>query len=388
MNSFDYYQPTEIKFGWGRISEIAETAMPLGKHALLVTGPRSSALGSLYERISLALKENDILVSHFDKVVPNPTTLSIDAGAQLALREKVDFVIGVGGGSSMDTAKAIAVGATHEGTAWDYRLFSHKKISSKSLPILAVSTTSGTGSQVTPFAVLTNPQQKSKFALADKNLFPRAAIVDPELMLTVPEHISMSTGFDAFAHAFESYIHSNASSFTDLLALAAMKLVVSYLPKVLVNGSDRVARSEMAWADTMAGLCIANAGTTLPHGIGMAIGGHAPGVMHGEALAAIYPEFMRYTYVSAVARFAALGRILDPRLESESDDFAAAKSCDLMQIFLERIGMHSNLKKLGIPREELPLIADDSVALPDYTVNPRVATRDEILEMVERSYNS
>lgn len=388
MNPFDYYQPTEIRFGWSRVSEIAETAVPLGKHALLVTGPRSSALGPLYEEISSALKGNDISVSHFDKVVPNPTTLSIDAGAQLALREKVDFVIGVGGGSSMDTAKAIAVGATHEGTAWDYRLFSRKKISSKSLPILAVSTTSGTGSQVTPFAVLTNPQQKSKFALADRNLFPRVAIVDPELMLTVPEHISMCTGFDAFAHAFESYIHSNASSFTDLLALEAMKLVICYLPKVLANGADREARSKMAWADTLAGLCIANAGTTLPHGIGMAIGGHAPHVMHGEALASIYPEFMRYTYVSAVVRFAALGRILDPLLENESDDLAAAKSCDLMQIFLDRIGMHSNLKKLGIPREELPLIADDSVALPDYTVNPRVATRDEILEMVERSYNS
>jgi alcohol dehydrogenase class IV len=206
-------------------------------------------------------------------------------------------------------------------------------------------------------------------------------------MLTVPEHITASTGFDVFAHAFESYIHKNASVYTDMHAREAIKRVTKYLPLTLEDRTNKEARIEMAWADTLAGLCIANAGTTLPHGIGMAIGGHTPNVMHGEALAIVYPEFMRYTYKSALKKFADIGRIFNCELEDVSNEEAAEKSCEEIDKFLKKIGMSLTLKELRVPEEELSAIADDTQKLPDYTVNPRIATRDEIYKILKKSYN-
>jgi alcohol dehydrogenase class IV len=386
MESFNYYQPTDIRFGWGRIKEVGDIVVQFGEKCLLVTVPVVDALAPVFEKVKKSLKDVEVEVFHFDGVVPNPTTDSVNKGAEMAIENKVDVVLGVGGGSSMDTAKAIAVGATHKGEAWDYRLFSDKKITKKRLPIIAIPTTSGTGSQVTPVSVLTNSAEKSKFALVDKLLCPMVSIVDPQLTVTVPKHITASTGFDVFTHAFESYIHKNASVYTDMHALEAIKRVVKYLTVVLEDGLNKEARTEMAWADTLAGLCIANAGTTLPHGIGMAIGGHAPNVMHGEALAIMYPEFMRYTYKSAIQKFAIIGRMLNSELENENNEVAAEKSCEEMDKFLKKIGMYLTLEELNVPEEELSAIADDTMELPDYSVNPRVATKDEVLEMLKKRY--
>jgi len=386
MKSFDYYQPTDIRFGWGRVKEVGDIVAQFGEKCLLVTVPVVDVLAPVFEKVKNSLEDGGVEVFHFDDVVPNPTTDSVNKGVEMAIKNKVDIVLGVGGGSSMDTAKAIAVGATHEGEAWDYRLFSDKKITEKRLPIIAITTTSGTGSQVTPVSVVTNSTEKSKFALVDKLLCPKVSIVDPQLMVTVPKHITASTGFDVFTHAFESYIHKDASVYTDMHALEAIKRVVKYLSVVLEDGSNKEARTEMAWADTLAGLCISNAGTTLPHGIGMAIGGHVPNIMHGQVLAIMYPEFMRYTYKSAIQKFAIIGRILNPELENVSDEVAAEKSCEEMDKFLNKISMHLTLEELNVPEEELFAIADDTMKLPDYSVNPRVATRDEVLKMLKKQY--
>lgn len=385
MKNFDYYQPTKIHFGWSRLNEIGKNVSLLGKRCLLVT-VKGGPLEEVFRRIKGYLNDEGVEVFHFNKVIPNPTTNIVNQGAQMAVKNNVDVVLGVGGGSSMDTAKAISVGATHEGEAWDYRLFSDKKITEKRLPILAVPTTSGTGSQVTPVSVVTNADKKSKFAIVDPLLFPIISLIDPELMITVPFHITASTGFDVFAHSFESYIHSDASTYTDLLAEEAMKIVIEYLPKVLENGKDRESREKMAWADTLAGLCIANAGTTLPHGIAMAIGGHAPNVMHGEALAAIYPEFVEYTYPHAMDKFARIATFFNSDLKNKTKEEAAKAFKDEITTFLKQIGMYFTLSELGVPEDELSLIADDSVELPDYKANPRAATRDEIYRMLKNIF--
>lgn len=386
MQAFDFYQPTWVRFGEGRLDEVGEVVRMHGQRCLLVTGHTSEAKLPVYERVKKILQKAGIEVFHFAGVSTNPTTEIVEEGVQIATQHNVNVLLGLGGGSSMDTAKAIAVGATHPGKAWDYRLFAEKAITHKTLPIIAVPTTSGTGSQVTPVSVITNPAEKFKSALVSPFVCPRSCIVDPQLMLTVPEHITASTGFDAFAHAFESYIHKSASPYTDLLAVEAIKIIVRYVPKAIEEGTNKEARAWMAWADTLAGLCISNAGTVLPHGIGMAIGGHAPHVLHGEALAAIYPEFMRYTYNSSVGKFASLGRILNPGLEGVPDEVAASRSCEETEKFLRKIGMWLDLKKLKVPEDKLAAIAADSVRLPDYEVNPRVATSDEILEMLKQSY--
>jgi len=386
MKSFDYFQPTAIRFGPGRISEAADIVGRYGTRCLVVTTPPEGALAATYERVINILKDGGIEVAHFDGVVPNPTTECVTAGAIMAREFDAQVVLGLGGGSSMDTAKAIAVEATHPGTCWDYLWFRDTQPTDATLPVIAASTTSGTGSQVTQVAVVTNPAEKNKSALYNAIIYPKVAIIDPELVYTVPPHVTASTGFDVFCHAFESYLHVNGTPYTDYLALEAIRLVAENLPAVVEDGANQEARAKMAWADTLAGLCIANAGVTLPHGIGMTIGGQCPQVMHGEALAVVYPEFTRFTYPSAVEKFAVMGRIFDPALNDQPDEVAAAQSCELLDDLLKKIGMWLSLEELGVTKDDVVAIADNSRVLPDYKNNPRIASRDEIYDMLMAGY--
>jgi alcohol dehydrogenase class IV len=252
--------------------------------------------------------------------------------------------------------------------------------------VVAITTTSGTGSHVTQVAVMTETATRTKSAIYNSRIFPRISIVDPDLMVTVPSHITASTGFDAFAHAFESFIHVGGSPYGDMMAVEAMRLVNAYLPRALKNGQDREAREKMAWADTLAGLCIAHVGVTLPHGIGMTISGLCPSVLHGESLAVTYPEFTRFTWSSARPKFAVMGRILDPALEGLAEETAAEEACAAMDSFLKKIDMWISFETLKVSRNDLEAIADNSRVLPDYKNNPRIASRDEIYSMLTASY--
>jgi alcohol dehydrogenase class IV len=189
---FTLYQPTELIFGCGRIKELGEVVKRFGERTLLVTVKEFPSVQQQYSRVKGILTEAGIEVAHFDGVVPNPTVESIAAGARLARESRAQSVIGLGGGSSMDSAKAIAVEATHEGSCWDY-LFYKRLPSTKTLPIIAVSTTSGTGSQVTQVAVITDPVTCDKSAIYHSNVYPRVSIVDPELMVTVPPSVTAPT---------------------------------------------------------------------------------------------------------------------------------------------------------------------------------------------------
>jgi len=325
-------------------------------------------------------------VTHFDGVIPNPTVASITAGADMAKEYDVDLIIGLGGGSSMDSAKAISVEATHPGTSWDYLFYKDQPDPTKLLPVIAISTTSGTGSQVTQVAVVTNPEKRDKSALYNNILYPQVCLVDPELMLTVPKFVTACTGFDVFCHAFESLIHPNNSAYVNMMAWQAISLVIENLPTLLKDQNDLNAREKMAWGDTLAGLCIANAGVTLPHGMGMAIGGMYPHIAHGEALALIYPAFAEFTQNHETHKFAKLARMLNPDLTSESDETAAAKSPEEISKFLGIIGLNYGLKDAKVPENELEALAVQCMVLPDYKGNPRVATEKEMLELVKASY--
>ena len=385
MKAFNYQQPTEIVFGCGRVDEIGALAAKWGKRCLLVTVPAFDAVAPLYRRVKQRLAEAGVETFHFDGVIPNPTTEVVSAGADIAKANRVDLVIGLGGGSSMDTAKAIAVEATHVGTAWDY-LHYKTPPTTKTLPIIAISTTSGTGSQTTPCAVVTRSSDKDKSAIWHPNIFPRIAIVDPELMLTLPRAMTAMTGFDAFAHNFEAYLSVGTNPYVETLALEGIRLILENLPKVLENGANLEARSAMAWADTLGGLAISSGGVTLPHGLGMQISGHCPLVAHGQSLAVTYPVFTRYTWPAAIEKFAKVGRLFNPSLNGVSDESAAEACCEEIDGFLRRIGLWIGFSDLGVSPEELKEIAADGQVLGDYRNNPRVASLEEMLDMLNRSF--
>jgi alcohol dehydrogenase class IV len=283
----------------------------------------------------------------------------------------------------MDAAKAVALGATNPGSVWEYRLFGERKLSNKILPIVTMGTTAGTGSHISPVSVLTHPGINSKFAIVDYSLCPVWAIVDPSLTISVPPHTTAATGFDVFAHAFESTLHPNASPFVNICADHALSLVSLYLPRAVQDGNDYEARIAMAEADTLAGICITNAGTTLPHGIAMAIGGHAPHVMHGEALAAVYPAVMEFTWQDAVPQFARLYRILTNSPNVSGNENEEAKlAADTVVALIRRIGLSATVSGLGLDPSIYDAIVHDTFKLPDYQANPKVPTERNVHEIL------
>ena len=385
MKNFTYFAPTEIFFGWGCLNQIGDIAARYGKKALVVTGHSSPSGAALYERVKKLFAEAGVESCRFDGVIPNPTTDVVGAGARVAKDFGAQLVIGLGGGSSMDAAKAIAVEASHPGTAWDYLHYTSGP-TEKTLPVIAVGTTAGTGSQTTPCAVITNPATKDKSAIWHRNIFPRAAIVDPELTLTMPKDVTAQTGFDAFCHNFESYISVGTNPLVETIALEGIRIIAENLPRVLADGRDAEARSRMAWADTLGGMAIASGGVTLPHGLGMQIGGFCPHVSHGQSLAVFYPEFTRFTWQSAPEKFAALGRLLDPALKTADDREAAEGGCGAIDGFLKKIGLWTDFKSLNVSKEEIRIIADHGQVLGDYKNNPRIASIEEMYDMLIRCY--
>jgi len=317
--------PSQIRFGVGRINELKDISLGLGKKCLLVSRPVNGSQKETYKRITTVLANAGVSIVNFDEIVPNPTTEGVENGIKIALEHQVDFVLGVGGGSVMDSAKLIAF-LYNEGGHIDWanaiekysNPFAVGKSPESALPFVAVSTTSGTGSQSTQAAVVTDMANKNKVTIFHSGLFPSVSIIDPELMLSVPAHVTAATGFDAFTHAFESYLGSLTSPLTESMSLMAIKIVFDYLPHAIENPADIESRTQLAWADTLAGMCLANGGAQLPHPLGEIIGGICPRVPHGETLAIVYPEFLKYKEPLAKEKFARVARYINSENDNRS----------------------------------------------------------------------
>ena len=300
-NPFTFFVPTQIRFGAGKLNELKTIAPTLGKRVLLVTRPRKGSLKATYEVVEKLLEEVGLSYTYFDEVIPNPTLEGVEKGIELAVENQVDFVIGIGGGSVLDTAKLIAFLTTPSGAIdWEAALskysnpFAVGPSPDSALPFIAVSTTSGTGSHCTQAAVVSNTVKQEKITFFHSGLFPSIAIVDPELMCSVPPTVTAATGFDAFTHAFESFLGGRTSPLTEAMSLEAIRLIFENLPAVLKDPHNTSLRTRLAWADTLAGMCLANGGADLPHPLGEIIGGICPRIAHGETLAMVYPDFLKY----------------------------------------------------------------------------------------------
>ncbi|MHA1932524.1 MAG: iron-containing alcohol dehydrogenase [Promethearchaeota archaeon] len=387
MRNINYYSPSRIQFGWGRVAEVGDIVAQFGKRCLMVTVPPFPALNPVFEKIKKLCSNAGVETFHFDGVQPNPTTDNVNAGVKMGVKNKVDVVLGVGGGSSIDTAKCISVGLTHEGEAWDYRVIDGKPIEDKLLPIIAVSTTAGTGAEVTAAAVVSKTDIHLKYALYDTLLCPTVAIIDPELTLTLPPHITASTGWDAFCHSFEAYTHNaNSSDYVDMLALEGIRLIIKNLPIAIKDGQNKEAREALHWANTLGGLAILNSGVTLPHGMGMAIGGSAPHIAHGEALAIMYPAINRWTWNKSIKEYATVARLFNPDLKDVSDEVAAEKGCDEIDKFLKEIGMWMSFKDKNVTESTLNDIAEDTFKLPDYENHAIIPKAEDVMNLLKKRY--
>lgn len=363
MEQFRFYQPTRIHFGAGCLNQVGSIVGKYGKKCMLVTTTNTEdVLRPLYDRVKALLSEAGIQVVHFDKVVPNPTISGIEEAIALVHQEKVEVVLAVGGGSSIDTAKSITLFNGAGKVDWP-KVFStytdpfaeYESPSPEVLPLVAVPTTAGTGSELTQAMVISDPEHNDKECIFHDKAFAKEAIIDPELMRTLPPRMTAITGFDAFTHSFESYLRDCASPYTRTIGMKAMSLIIETLPKLVKDTGNMELREKMAQAAMFSGISLGNAAATLPHPISEIVGGVAPRLAHGQCLATLYPQYLRWQCTQAVEKCAAVARLFDPALSDKSDKEAADKLPLLMKEFLKSVGLYYSFSQLGLTEEELKL---------------------------------
>jgi len=271
IKDLDFSMPTKLLFGQGRLKEVGEETRKYGQKALLVTGKRSAKKLGFTDGVIEYLKSEKVRTVLYDKVEPNPDKQTVDTGATLAKEEGCDIVVALGGGSALDVGKGITVVVSHGGEVWKY--MGEGNVPGPTLPLIAIPTTAGTGSETTPFAMLSFREEKIKTFMGSPFIFPKVAIVDPTLMVAKSSYLSACTGMDALSHALEAYTSKLSQPISDRIALQAIELCSKSLPKVVMNGNNLEARTDMALASSLAGMAIAQAGCGNAHTIGNTVGG-------------------------------------------------------------------------------------------------------------------
>ena len=383
---FSLHIPTRLLFGCGEIKNLATEKLP-GKKALIVisAGTSMKKYGYLDKVIEL-LKDNDTEAVVFDKILPNPIKRHVMEAAALCRAEQCDFVIGLGGGSSIDSAKAIAVMACNEGDYWDYVIGGSGKgrPAAKALPIIAIPTTAGTGTEADPWTVITNEEKQEKIGFGNQHTFPALSIVDPELMVSIPPHLTAYQGFDAFFHAAEGFLANCATPISDLYALEAIRLLYKYLPVAVKDGKNLKARAKVAWASTLAGLVESTSSCTSEHSLEHAMSAYYPALPHGAGLIAISEAYFETFRNDCMKRYMKMAEVMTQQKSNRPSDFMDAlirmqKECEVYQL---------KLSDWGLKEEDLPKMVQNARETMGglFMFDPRPLTDEEVLGIYKNSY--
>jgi alcohol dehydrogenase class IV len=380
--------PFKLAFGAGKLKDVGDEVASYGKKVFIVIDPYLRG-SDTENQIQDNLKRNGLDYITFDDISPNPRCWVVDRGADMCKAEACDVVLAIGGGSTIDTAKAIAITSVNGEDSWLYtsRVDEYvAEIKNPALPLIAIPTTSGTGTETTPYSVLNNPEVHSKATIVSDYCFPKVSIVDPELMVSMPPMITALTGIDAFAHALEAYTSTISTPFIDMVALEAIRLFAENIKECCNNGSNIEARENMAWASTLGGIAIARCTTTLPHALGQALAGltDAP---HGGSIACCIGRCIEWALPNGEEKFAKIAQIFDPSLASASvSERAAALPEILDKLWLEILNQNVTMSTYGLKEdqiEELAYIAY-STLYGGIKVFPRVASKSELVELIKK----
>lgn len=385
--SFNYYMPTRLLFGKGKLSTLHTQKLP-GSNALIVISAGQSIkkngyLARLEEQLNLAG------VAHvlYDKILPNPLKEHVMEGAAIAREHKCDFVIGLGGGSSIDSAKAIAVMATNDGDYWDYisgGTGKAKPVLNAPLPIVAVTTTAGTGTEADPWTVVTNGNEKIGFGY--DRTFPVLSIIDPDLMMTVPSDLTAYQGFDAFFHSTEGYLNKTANEMSDLFSLKSISLIGKSLAKAVSDGNNEEARADVALANTYAGIVESTSGCISEHSIEHAMSAFHPKLPHGAGLIMISIAYYMFLVKSAScdARMIDMAKALGKKDANTALDFVIALRELQRDCGVDKLKMSD----YGILKEEIPKIAENAKETMGglYQVDPCTISLEDTIKILEESY--
>lgn len=376
--------PNHTVVGTNVLSEAAPLLKKMGNKAFIVTG-RHVAVSDMMKQLTALLDENGIGCVIFDGITGEPTDTMIENGVEMLKSSGCDFIIGIGGGSPLDSAKAIAAMAVNEGSIADYN---GKEITGEILPLAAIPTTAGTGSEATKFTVITDSEKGIKMLLKGDVLVPKLAIVDSSFTVGAPKSVTSATGLDALTHAVEAYTSRKAFSMTDTLAVSAVKRIMKYLPIAYREPDNSLAREQMSIAALEAGICINNSSVTIVHGMSRPIGAlfHVP---HGMSNAMLLKECLSFAVSGAYEKFANLGRETGVASDSDSDETAAEKFIDSLQSICDVCEIPT-LEQYGIGRDEyyskISKMATDAVASGSPANTVKEVTVDDCIEIYKKLY--
>ena len=376
--------PSVMKIGGGAISETSSILKRLEvKHPLIVTDAFLVQVG-LADSLRQQLEKAGIACDIYSETVPDPTTEAVAAGLRAFIQGEHDSLVSLGGGSPIDSAKAIAMLSSNGGHARDYKV--PNEIPKKGPPHVAIPTTAGTGSEVSRFTVITDSETDEKMLITGAPLVPNAAIVDFELTMSMPARLTADTGTDSLTHAIEAYVSRRANAFADAFALAAMKTIWAELPTAFHNPGNRHARESMMLAATQAGMAFSNASVALVHGMSRPIGAHFH-VPHGLSNAMLLPAVTAFSVKAGERRYAECARTIGVAEPSGSDAKAARKLIDALFERNQDLEVPSP-KKYGISEERyfslIPAMAKQALDSGSPANNPRIPTREEIEEIYRK----
>ena len=381
---FSFTGARKIVFGNGSFQQLPEHIRELqAKRPMIVLDKQLAATG-MKEQVVELLKKSGMECQIFDKVDPEPKISLADEGAKLALKAKCDIIVGIGGGSAMDVAKAIAVLATNKGKAVDY--LGLNKVPGPGLPKIMIPTTAGTGSEVTFTSVFVRPDLKKKEGMNSPFLYPDLALLDPLLTVSLPPGPTASTGIDALCHAIESYTSINASPLSELLSLEAIALIAENLRTAVHDGSNIAAREKMLLGSLYAGLGLANAGVTAVHSLSYPLGGKY-GIPHGLANTVLLPYVMSYNISGAQEKFVDIAEAMGEMVEGLPLREAAYLAVEAVNALVEDCGIQTNLEDLGISEDDFEEMAKIAmtVARP-LANNPRQVTLEDAVAIYEDAF--
>ncbi len=384
MNFFEFYLPVEILFGWGSLQKLGHVAKRFGFKAIIVTGKSSTKKHGYLDKTIEFLRKNGVSeIIVFDEVEPNPTDKMVNRASQVVVEEKVDFIVGLGGGSSLDSAKAISIVSSNEGYAWDYVNYPEgpRLIPFLNRPVICIPTTAGTGSEVNRYSVISNPIRKEKLVISHSLNYPKVAIVDPSLTVSMDRKLTAITGVDAFMHALESLTNKAYNPLADELAMKAIKIIKEWLPVAIEEPNNKEARTQMAYASMLAGIAIDKKRVALIHAMEHPVSAHYPEIAHGEGLAALAVAVTKFNYSGNPDKYALFAQLM-------GYDSKAHRAVDAVEEFLEKVGMRVSLKDLNVEKDKLERLAEDvyMTARGIFLINPVEPSIDDVYKIYQEAY--
>jgi alcohol dehydrogenase class IV len=373
---FGYELPTRIEFGAGVAGLVGEPIKELGGSRVLVITDPGVAKAGIADRVAEPLSQASVAYELYQDVTAEPEAAGVEAGVDAARAMGADVVVGVGGGSVLDTAKAVAVMITNEGHIRDYE--GQDRIPQPGLPVIALPTTAGTGSEVTVWAVITESDCKAKYGIASRHLCAKVALCDPELTTSLPPRMTATTGLDALAHALESYVNRVTQPLSEALSTQAMQMIGRSLRTAVLRGDDLHARAEMLLASTMAAMAFNPTRLGIAHALAMPLGAKHK-IPHSVVISILLPDVVAYNAAANLEKFTTIARLLGERVTMMSARDAADRAAIAIRRLRDDLMLSETLSAYGVKEADLRPLAEEALLSGNVAVNPRTSTVEDLM---------